>query len=348
MKNTAIVILNYNGRDYLEKFLPSVIQYSGDARIVIADNASTDDSVAWLKSTGWNTELIEITENLGYSGGYNQALEQVDAEYFVLLNSDVEVTENWLVPIIQLMEQHPDVSAVQPKLLSYHEKDTFEYAGAAGGYIDKFGYPFCRGRIFNTFEKDRQQYDNNTSIFWASGACLAIRASDFFNAGKLDPDFFAHMEEIDLCWRLQGYGKKIYYCGESTVYHVGGGTLDKSNPKKTYLNFRNGLSLLFKNLPGKVILYRMIVRAVLDFVAIIRFIFLLQFRHAAAVIHAYIYFLWFIRREMGKRKTVQAHIQVRPHCVVYPGSVVYEYFILGRTRFSSLKNQADLSNTTQN
>ena len=348
MKNTAIVILNYNGRDYLEKFLPSVIQNSGNARIIIADNASTDDSVSWLKSTGWGIELIEISKNLGYSGGYNEALRQIDAEYFVLLNSDVEVTENWLLPILALFEEQPDISAIQPKLLSYREKDTFEYAGAAGGYLDKFGYPFCRGRIFNTFEKDHQQYDDNTLIFWASGACLAIRADDFLDAGMLDPDFFAHMEEIDLCWRLQGQGKKVFYCGESTVYHVGGGTLDKSNPKKTYLNFRNGLSLLFKNLPGNTMIYRMLVRAILDLIATIRFVFLLQLKHALAVIHAYVYFWWFIRREIQKRKTVQANMQVKTDQAMYPGSVVFEYFLLGRTNFSRLKKIAALNNTRRN
>ena len=337
MKDTAIVILNYNGRDYLEKFLPSVKTYSGDARIIVADNGSTDDSVPWLKSSGWKVEILQLTENLGYSGGYNEALKQIDATFFVLLNSDVEVTENWLEPIISLMKEQPEIGAAQPKLLSYHEPDTFEYAGAAGGFIDKYGYPFCRGRIFNDFEKDQGQYNDNCEVFWASGACLAVRSSVFFDAGGLDNDFFAHMEEIDLCWRIQGTGKKVYYCADSTVYHVGGGTLNKFNPRKTYLNFRNGLSLLLKNLPGLQLVPRVFIRGWLDVIAIIRFLLLLQFTHALAVVRAHAYILWNIRRELKKRTTVQSNIQVDTSKLIYPGSIVFEYFLMGRKEFSALK-----------
>jgi len=249
---TAVVILNWNGKKFLEKFLPAVIEKSSaSADVYVADNCSSDDSVCFLKQKFPQVKIIKNKKNYGFSAGYNQALKQIEAEYFVLLNSDIEVTDNWIEPVINLMESDKTIGACQPKLMSFNDKSLFEYAGAAGGFIDKYGYPFCRGRLFQTIEEDKNQYNDTIEIFWATGACLFVRAEIFKKLGGLDDDFFAHMEEIDICWRMKNAGYKIMYCPNSTVYHVGGGTLHKSNAKKTYLNFRNNLSLLFKNLPNK-------------------------------------------------------------------------------------------------
>jgi hypothetical protein len=249
-EKVSVVILNYNGKNWLEQFLPNVIANTTypNAEIIIADNASTDDSLAFLKTNFPNLRIVINKKNTGYAGGYNEALLQIESDYYVLLNSDVEVTPNWIEHVMHFMLQDKLMVACQPKILSYHEKDTFEYAGAAGGFLDKYGYPFCRGRIFDTCEKDTGQYNKNDEILWASGACLFIHAKTFHAVGGLDADFFAHMEEIDLCWRLNNLGYKVGYCANSSVYHVGGGTLHKSNPKKTFLNFRNNRILLHKNL----------------------------------------------------------------------------------------------------
>lgn len=248
MAKVAIVILNYNGVEMFKQFLPSVIKHTQNHEIIIADNASTDGSVAYLKANFPELKLILLPTNTGYAGGYNEALKQISAEYFVLLNSDVEVTPNWVDTVIKSMEQNNWVAAM-PKIRSYTQPELFEYAGAAGGYIDKLGYPFCRGRIFDNQEVDNNQYNQNSEIFWATGACMFIKSSIFNQLNGFDSRFFAHMEEIDLCWRIHGLGLKIGYCANSTVYHLGGGTLQKDSPKKVYLNFRNGLYLLFKNLP---------------------------------------------------------------------------------------------------
>ena len=251
MHQIAIVILNWNGRHFLEKFLPGVAQHSRDlARIVVADNASTDDSLAYLKANFPEVDIIRLDQNYGFTGGYNRALQQVQEPYYVLLNSDVEVSEGWLNPLMQFMEKHPEVAACQPKIRSYNDRHLLEHAGAAGGFIDYLGYPFCRGRIYNHLEEDKGQYDQAVPVFWATGACLFIRRDDFRNENGFDEQFFAHMEEIDLCWRLQQSGKQIWVIPQSTVYHVGGGTLPKNNPRKTFFNFRNNLMMLFKNLPG--------------------------------------------------------------------------------------------------
>jgi len=268
----AVVILNWNGRKFLEKFLPSVTKNSIGAEVIIADNASTDDSVDFMKENYPELRLIINSSNSGYAGGYNEALAQINAEYYVLLNSDIEVGENWVMPIIEEMDKNPEIGAAQPKLIAYYQKDEFEYAGAAGGFIDKYGYPFCRGRLFNSLEKDTEQYNDNTEIFWASGAAMFVRANAFHKVGGLDNDFFAHMEEIDLCWRLKLSGYKIMAIPKSIVYHVGGGTLPKNSSRKTYLNFRNNFALLFKNLPKNRLWKVFIARLVLDGVAAIRFL----------------------------------------------------------------------------
>ncbi|MDB2463041.1 glycosyltransferase family 2 protein, partial [Algibacter sp.] len=259
----AIVILNWNGKNLLEQFLPSVIQHSQGADIYIADNASTDDSVAFIKTNYPNLKLIKNQTNGGYAKGYNDALKNVHADVLCLLNSDIEVTPNWLTPIISTFKNEADTSIIQPKILDYNKKDYFEYAGAAGGFIDKYGYPYCRGRIFNTIEKDRGQYNDTTNIFWASGACLFIRNTVFKQLNGFDEHFFAHMEEIDLCWRAKNLGHTIKYVGQSEIYHVGGATLKTTNPKKTFLNFRNSLITLTKNANG-FILGKILVRLVLD------------------------------------------------------------------------------------
>lgn len=264
---TAVVILNWNGVNMLKTYLAGVERNSGDATIYVADNASTDDSVEYLKANHPECKLILLDRNYGFAKGYNKALEQVDAEYYVLLNSDIRVTENWLSPLLSFMDAHPEVAACQPKLLSEADHSSFEYAGACGGMLDRFGYPFCRGRIFETVEKDHGQYDTPMEILWATGAALLIRSRDYWEQDGLDGRFFAHNEEIDLCWRLTIAGRKIYCLPESYVYHVGGGTLPKGNPMKTYLNFRNNLTMLYKCLPDSQLRSVMFMRWILDYVA---------------------------------------------------------------------------------
>lgn len=268
MKKIAVVILNWNGRKMLEQFLPSVIAYSQEeAEVIVADNASTDDSLQLLQERFPEVRVIVLDQNYGFADGYNQAFQQVEAEYFVLLNSDVKVVPHWLSPLVMFMDSHPDVAACQPKLLSFFDEGSFEYAGASGGFIDRLGYPFCRGRIFDTVEKDNGQYDDNCDVLWATGACLMVRAKDYWEAGGLDGRFFAHNEEIDLCWRLRMLGHRVVCLPESKVYHVGGGTLPKNNPRKTFLNFRNNLTMLYKNLPEEELRPVMRWRWFLDYLA---------------------------------------------------------------------------------
>ena len=276
MKKVSVVILNWNGVGMLQKFLPKVVEYSAieGVEVCVADNASTDDSVSFLKTHFPDVRLIVLDKNYGFADGYNKALQQVEAEYVVLLNSDVEVTPHWLEPMVAYMDAHPEVAACQPKIRAERNKEYFEYAGAAGGYIDKYGYPFCRGRIFDVVEKDNGQYDTVAPIFWATGAALFIRLEDYREAGGLDGRFFAHMEEIDLCWRLRARGRGIVCIPQSVVYHVGAATLKKENPRKTFLNFRNNLLMLYKNLPEKELKKVLLVRALLDWVA--AFVFLLK------------------------------------------------------------------------
>ena len=267
----AIIILNWNGKKLLEQFLPSVIQHSKDADIYVADNASTDDSIAFITSNYPTITVIQNKENSGYAKGYNDVLKSVDADVFCLLNSDVEVTQNWLNPIVNTFKEDTNTGIIQPKLLDYNKKDCFEYAGAAGGFIDKYGYPYCRGRIFNTVEKDLGQYNDSTEIFWASGACMFIKRDIFKELHGFDELYFAHMEEIDLCWRAKNLGYVIKYVGSSEIYHVGGATLKNSNPKKTFLNFGNSLFTLTKNANG-FILGKIFIRLILDGIAAIKFL----------------------------------------------------------------------------
>ena len=268
MPKTAIVILNWNGAKMLRQYLPSVLQYSRDeATVYVADNASADDSLELLRQHFPEVQLILLEKNWGFADGYNKALAQIDAEYYLLLNSDIEVTHHWLTPLVEFMDSHPDVAACQPKLLSIFERDKFEYAGACGGYLDRYGYPFCRGRLFETVENDDGQYDTPAEVLWATGAALLVRARIYNNVGGLDGRFFAHNEEIDLCWRIRLLGYKIYCLPDSVIYHVGGGTLPKSNPMKTFLNFRNNLTMLYKCLPQSELRHVMRWRWWLDYLA---------------------------------------------------------------------------------
>jgi len=299
----AIVILNWNGKKYLEKFLPSVIKHSQnkDVAVIVADNGSTDSSVSFLQNTFTGIHLILFEKNYGFTGGYNKALEKIDAEYFVLLNSDVEVTENWIEPIIKIMEGDNTIAAAMPKIRSYEKQCSFEYAGASGGFMDKYGYPFCRGRIIGTVEEDVGQYDKISDIFWASGAAMFIRADLYKKAGGLDNDFFAHMEEIDLCWHLKNMGYRIIINPESVIYHVGGGTLPNNSSRKIYLNYRNNLLLLLKNLPKKKIIPIIFSRLILDGLSGFIYLVSLKFGFFFAVIKAHFSFYGKIPKTLKKR-----------------------------------------------
>ena len=333
MTKTAVVILNWNGRKFLEKFLPSVITFSKeDAEIIIADNASSDDSLEFMQKEYPEIRVIKNAENGGFSKGYNDALSQIDADFYVLLNSDIEVTPHWIKPIITLMESDKSIAVCQPKLLSYAEPEKFEYAGAAGGFIDKYGYPFCRGRIFQNLETDNGQYDNVCEIFWASGAAMFVRADLYHKYGGLDNDFFAHMEEIDFCWRLKNEGYKVMYCPDSKVFHVGGGTLPKNNSKKTYLNFRNNFYLLYKNLPSDKLFKVFIIRLLLDFVAGIKFLTEGGYKDLFAVVKAHFSFYFSIKKNFKKRKSISQKNVTE----MYNGNIVWEHYIRKKKIFSEL------------
>jgi len=337
MGKAAVVILNYNGKNYLEQFLPGVIEHSTGHRVIVADNCSTDDSVKFLQTNFPEVELIETGSNKGYSVGYNVALSQIkDVDYYILLNSDVEVTSGWIEPVVSMMDEDESIGAAQPKILDYKKKTHFEYAGAAGGYLDTLGYPFCRGRLFLHLEEDKGQFDDIHQVFWATGACLFVKADLFHKMGGLDEDFFAHMEEIDLCWRINNAGHKVYYCGKSQVYHVGGGTLDTSNPRKTYLNFRNGLSLLYKNYTDTELWLKLPIRILLDVVASIKFMVFDSFKDGLAVIRAHIDFIGEFRVNFKKRLITKKQKKVKKLPIIYRGSVVFEYFLKGKRRFDQL------------
>lgn len=327
MTHTAVVILNYNGEKLLQQFLPAVVLYSPNAEIIVIDNSSSDHSLSILQRDFPTIRIIALAENLGFCGGYNQGLKQIDADYYVLLNSDVEVTENWLTPIIDLLDNDPSVAAVQPKILSYTQKNLFEYAGAGGGFIDSLGYPFCRGRILNQVEEDLGQYNDIKQIFWATGACLFIRSNIYHKFNGFDEDFFAHMEEIDLCWKINRTEKKVMYCGASTVFHKGAGTLSYGSSKKTYLNFKNGLSLIHKHFNNTEILYKLPIRVMLDWAASVMFLFQGKPSHFTAVIKAHIDFLWGFKNSYRKRQIVHKHYPIYDRSFIYPGSIIIDYFL---------------------
>ena len=337
MSTVAVVILNYNGKNYLKQFLPTLKKYSQGQQIVVADNQSTDGSLDFLTHHHQDVRQIILSKNFGYSEGYYRALQQIEADYYVLLNSDIEVTENWIQPIITLMDQNPEIAACQPKILSFDQPEKFEYAGAAGGFVDVLCYPFCRGRIFDMIENDNGQYDDSREVFWATGACLFVRASAYFKAGGLDPDYFAHMEEIDLCWRLKRMGYKIFYCGNSKVYHVGGGTLHKTNPFKTYLNFRNSLITLYKNSTANQLLWKIPLRWLLDVVAAIRFLGSFSFGDSWAIGRAHITFLLNIFSIETKRRAVLTLGSTISMKEIYKGSIVIAYFLKNVKIFSKLR-----------
>jgi GT2 family glycosyltransferase len=329
----SIVILNYNTRHFLEKFLPSVLATDYENfEVVLADNASKDDSVEFVKTHFPDISIITLPQNYGFAGGYNKALAQVKADYFVLLNSDVEVTADWLKPLVALAESDIKISAIQPKLLDYKDKTKFEYAGGSGGFIDKYGYPFCRGRWFNTLETDTGQYNDNREIFWATGACFLIRSRCWQEMGGLDEDFFAHMEEIDLCWRMKNAGYKNMVCPQSIVYHVGGGTLPVGNPRKTFLNFRNGLFLLCKNLHGSVLWKTLFIRFVLDGLAGVKFLTEFKFREIGAILKAHFTFYAQMRYWLNKRKHVPS--QSKNLTGMYQKSMVFDFYLRGKRKFS--------------
>lgn len=337
MKKVAVVILNYNGKKFLEEFLPNVIAHTNAemADIIVADNASTDGSKEFMREHFPAIRLIDNGSNGGFATGYNLALRQIEAEYFVLLNSDIEVTPGWIEPVIELMDAHPEIAACQPKILSYYEKNKFEYAGAAGGFIDRYGYPFCRGRVFQTLEEDRGQYDDVCEVFWATGACLFVRADLYLKHGGLDDSFFAHMEEIDFCWRMKNLGYKIFCCPQSTVYHIGGGTLPKSSSRKTYLNFRNNLSLLYKNLPQSRVFWVISYRIVLDWVAAFKFLCGGGLKDFWAVARAHADFYRRMHSIRQMRKTLHNHEVGQ----MYQRNIVFENYLRGRKTFSSLDPQ---------
>ena len=335
----AVVILNWNGADMMRRFLPSVVEFSKEeAEVIVADNGSTDNSCEMLEKEFPSVRIIRLPENYGFAEGYNKALAQLDHPYFVLLNSDVEVTAGWLSPMLDYMEKHPEAGACQPKLLSWREKDTFEYAGGAGGFLDRYGYPFCRGRIFADVEKDHGQYDHIVPLLWATGAALMVRNSDWRNAGGLDGRFFAHMEEIDLCWRMRSRGRGIVCISDSKVYHVGGASLEQGNPRKTFLNFRNNLLVLYKNLPEAELHPIMRVRGVLDWIAALKFYLTGDAANGRAVLNA--------RKEFKKMKAdfrpqreenlSKTTVEKIPERTGY--SLLWQYYAKRKKKFSDLSH----------
>ncbi len=329
-----MVLLNWNGIAFLEQFMDTVVKRSPEAEIYLADNGSEDNSVAYMEEHFPSVKIVALDKNYGFAKGYNESLKQITADYYILLNTDIEVTENWIPPLIALLESDEKIACCQPKVKSYHQKQLFEHAGAAGGYIDKFGYAFCRGRVFKTIEEDIGQYDDLKEIFWATGACLCIRAELFHSTGAFDENFFAHMEEIDLCWRLKNRGYRIMYCPTSTVYHVGGGTLAYASPRKTYLNFRNNLLMMRRNMYGGNYFLKMVARLWLDQVAALKFIFGGQFTHFAMVLKAHLsycahYFEYVKIRKQLKRKATTNQLTG-----IYNGSIVIDYFARSKKHFS--------------
>lgn len=338
MDKLAVVILNWNGAEMLHRFLPSVVNYSKLEGVVIyvADNASTDNSREITEKEFPTVKWIQLDWNYGFAEGYNKSLSRIEAEYYLLLNSDVEVGKDWLIPLLDYMDAHPDTAACQPKLLSFKDRSKFEYAGACGGYIDRYGYPFCRGRIFDTVETDAGQYDTIAPIFWASGAALMVRAADYKKAGGLDRRFFAHMEEIDFCWRLRNLGRKIVCIPQGVVYHVGGATLNKTNPRKTFLNFRNNLLMLYKNLPEEELRQTLAVRNCLDNIALAKFWLTGNKGDAKAVVKARKECKAMLPDFRDTRQWIQTNKQVSVIPEIYQGSILSAYYLKRLRTFSSL------------
>lgn len=334
MIKTAIVILNFNGEKLLREFLPSVVNYSGGATIIVADNGSTDESVALLRQDFPQVQIIELPFNYGFCKGYNEALRQVKAEAYVLLNSDVAVTPGWLDPMLDLFEKDSSIAAIQPKILSYRQKNKFEYAGAGGGLIDSLGYPFCRGRIFDHIEEDRGQYDDTREVFWTSGACMVVRADVYHSLGGLDDDFFAHQEEIDLCWKIHRTGKRVMYCGASHVYHLGAGTLGYESPRKTFLNFRNNLTMIVKHYGGTELAVKFPVRILLDWLAAVVFLLKRHPGNAWAVMRAHAAFAKNLPAIFKKRGLLQSKWPTYPCAVIWRGSILYNYHIRKKKLFT--------------
>jgi GT2 family glycosyltransferase len=334
----SIVILNWNGSQHLRRFLPSVIINSNYdwAEIVVADNNSDDDSREVIDREFPGVKLIRLDLNYGFAEGYNRALEYNNAEYLMLLNSDVEVTANWLEPMIEFMDAHPFVAACQPKIIHLDQPGKFEYAGASGGFIDRYGYPFCRGRMINFQEEDAGQYDNKISVFWASGAAMLIRGKLWHESGGFDPDFWAHMEEIDLCWRMKNRGYKVVVCPESKVFHLGGGTLSYGSPQKIFLNFRNNLFVLYKNLPHGKLYITLIIRMILDGLAALQFLFTGQYKAFTMVVTAHRDFYKSLKQLRRKRDNLLKNVVTNHHPEIYKRSLIFDFFIAGKRKFSSL------------
>jgi GT2 family glycosyltransferase len=332
MKRVGIVILNWNGQSWLEKFLPSLITHTPEnlADIIVADNASTDKSLEFLKENYPQIQTLLLDKNYGFTGGYNRALAQLEHEYFVLINSDIEVAKKWLEPLVRLADSDQNIAACQPKILSYNDKSSFEYAGASGGFIDWLGYPFCRGRILDHLEKDKEQYNDARKVFWATGACMFVRGEIYKDLGGLDENFFAHMEEIDLCWRMQNTGYDIWVEPLSKVYHVGGGTLQADNPRKTFYNFQNNLLMILKNNSFYKAYFIIIIRLLLDGLAGVKFIMDGKFAHTLAIVKAHFSFYKLQFQYWGKKS------EVKKLTTIYQKSIIWQFYIKGKKKFSDL------------
>lgn len=340
MISVAVVILNWNGKNLLEKFLPSVINSLPDyAEVIIADNASSDDSVGFVKQHYPQLQIISNESNGGFAKGYNDALKNLEHEYLVLLNSDIETPQGWIEPVIEFLQAHPEAGAAMPKIKQQAKKTHFEYAGAAGGYIDFLGYPFCRGRIFEVLEKDEQQYDDSTTVFWATGACMFVRNRIYKTLGGFDEFFFAHMEEIDLCWRIQRLGHSIHVIGSSEVYHVGGGTLNKLSPKKTFLNFRNNLLLILKNETQRNILMIILAKLLLDAIAGLKFLLEGKARHTVAIVRAHYSFFGALPKYYKLRKQLKKELPHQQVKGVFQNLIIWKHFVKKNQKFSQLDNK---------
>lgn len=336
--DTAVVVLSYNGKSWHEKFLPGIIaEAEGRYDVILADNASTDDTLQYVRENFPSVKTLTIARNRGFSNGYCEALKRVEAKYYILLSSDFEVTPGWFPPLLEAMQRYPGLAACQPKIRYWRDREMFEYAGAAGGFMDRWGYLFCRGRLFADLEKDEGQYNDDIEVFWASGGCLMVRADLYHKVGGLDDDLYAHMEEVDLCWRLKNAGYRIGAIGGSTVFHVGGSVISYGSPQKLYYNFRNNLVLLLKNERAGKLIWFLPIRLVLDGVAAFHYILKGQFKSFATIAKAHFHFYRSLGMWLRKRREAKKHRTHRNTCGIYPGSIVWQYFALRRKKFPQLK-----------